>query len=165
MVCHEKLALFLENNSPCPMGNFECSTCGGDKRYLLRLSSSIQISDLKLVLEDIGEFNQEQIDKICASENGLSSSPLALMLTLFSNDALKTFFSAWVSTEIQISAMLILISEGHKKRWDYSKDALLKLLKEYKNEILKSESLISKIRRLNEDWDLEIDVNEELSSF
>jgi hypothetical protein len=158
---HESIVQFLALNSPCPMRNFECSTCGGDKSYIERLDRSIDKSSLKLALLDLGGFSQVQINLLCDA-TGITKPPLALMMALFATDELEAIFDAWVSSRYQTEPMLILITEGHIKRWRGSKEALLKLLKINRVNILGDSYLKTKVCQLNDDFDLGVDITKEL---
>jgi len=142
------------------MRKFECSTCGGDKSYLERLDRSIDKSSLKLALVDY-RFSKEQINLLCDAP-GIANPPLALMLTLFSIDEIGAIFDTWVSKSYQTDPILILINEGHIKRWGYSREALLKLLNINRIEILDDSNLEAKVFKLNDDCSLGVDVTKEL---
>ena len=122
------------------MRNFECSTCGGDKYYIKKLRGFIDTASIKQALKEIDNFNQDQIIQLHETD-GLSNSHLALMLSLFSDKDLKSIFNAWMSMACQTDAIITLIDEGQLKRWDYSEEAIVQLLKKNKDEICANNKL------------------------
>lgn len=138
------------------MGKFECSTCGGNKHYLTNLRCSLGETIIKQALKEIHNFSEGQIEQLYETSNALFSH-LELMLRLLSTDDLRSIFDAWMLTNCRTDIALTIIDKGHKKHWDYSREAVTKLLEKNKDEIQENIELRSKIRGLILDLNLNID--------